>query len=103
MTGRAAGSSTCDALDLGADDYLTKPFSLVVLLARLRAVIRRGRPERPAVLTAGDLSVDPATRRFTRASRDVPVTSREFALLEFLIRHRGEVMSKTAIIAGVWD
>ncbi|BCY11600.1 response regulator transcription factor [Actinoplanes sp. L3-i22] len=92
-----------DALDLGADDYLTKPFSLVVLLARLRAVVRRGGAQRPAVLTAGDLSVDPATRRVSRAGQDVTVTSREFALLEFLIRHRGEVVSKRAIIDGVWD
>jgi DNA-binding response OmpR family regulator len=103
LTAKDGEYDLADALDLGADDYLTKPFSLVVLLARLRAVVRRGRPERPAVLTAGDLSVDPATRRVSRAGQEISVTSREFALLEFLIRHRGEVVSKSAIIGGVWD
>ncbi|WP_030437672.1 response regulator transcription factor [Actinoplanes subtropicus] len=103
LTAKDGEYDLADALDLGADDYLTKPFSLVVLLARLRAVVRRGRPERPAVLTAGDLSVDPATRRVSRAGQEISVTSREFALLEFLIRHRGEVVSKNAIIGGVWD
>jgi DNA-binding response OmpR family regulator len=66
-------------------------------------VTRRGAPERPAVLTAGDLTVDPATRRVSRGGLDIPVTSREFALLEFLIRRRGDVVPKSAIIAGVWD
>ncbi|GAB1644132.1 response regulator transcription factor [Krasilnikovia sp. MM14-A1259] len=103
LTAKDGEYDLADGLDLGADDYLTKPFSLVVLLARLRAVVRRGRPERPAVLTAGDLSVDPATRRVSRGGQEISVTSREFALLEFLIRHRGEVMSRSAIMASVWD
>ena len=85
------------------DDYLTKPFSFVVLLARLRALTRRGARERPAILTAGDLSLDPARRRVTRGEQEIAVTAREFALLEFLLRHRGDVVSKRAIIDNVWD
>ena len=92
-----------NAFDLGADDYLTKPFAFQVLVARLRALIRRGAPERPAVLEAGDLSLDPARRRVTRGATEIRLTPREFGLLEFLIRHRGDVLSKTAILDGVWD
>jgi two-component system OmpR family response regulator len=103
LTAKDGEYDQADALDLGADDYLTKPFSFVVLVARLRALVRRGAPERPAVLTAGDLSLDPAERRVTRGTTTVPVTPREFAMLEFLIRHRGQAMSKTAIIENVWD
>src|SRR3954452_14762391 len=79
------------ALDLGADDYLTKPFSFAVLIARLRALLRRGAPERPVVLVAGDLTLAPATHRCERAGRPVSLTAREFAVLEFLLRHAGEV------------
>src|SRR5258705_12224236 len=75
-----------DGLDCGADDYLTKPFSYVVLLARLRALLRRGAPQRPAVLTAGDLSLDPARRRVTPAGSEVTLTTREYGLLQYLIR-----------------
>jgi DNA-binding response OmpR family regulator len=92
-----------DGLDLGADDYLTKPFSYVVLLARLRALVRRGAPRRPAVLVAGDLSLDPAERRVRRGPREVALTPREFAVLEHLMRHRGEVVSKTELLTQVWD
>jgi two-component system, OmpR family, response regulator len=92
-----------DGLDAGADDYLTKPFSFVVLLAKLRAVLRRGAPERPAVLTAGTLSLDPATRRVTREGDDIALTTREFALLEYLMRHRDEVVTKTELLDRVWD
>jgi two-component system OmpR family response regulator len=92
-----------DGLDAGADDYLTKPFSFVVLLAKLRAVLRRGAPERPAVLTAGTLSLDPATRRVTREGDDIALTTREFALLEYLMRHRDEVVTKTELLDHVWD
>jgi DNA-binding response OmpR family regulator len=92
-----------DGLDAGADDYLTKPFSFVVLLAKLRAVLRRGAPERPAVLTAGSLSLDPATRRVTRAGQEITLTTREFALLEYLMRHRDEVVTKTELLDHVWD
>ncbi|MFY1649382.1 response regulator transcription factor [Solwaraspora sp. WMMB762] len=92
-----------DGLDCGADDYLTKPFSYVVLLARLRALLRRGAPQRPAVLTAGDLSLDPARRRVTRADAEVALTAREYALLEYLMRRAGEVVSKIELLDHVWD
>jgi two-component system OmpR family response regulator len=103
LTAKDGEYDEADALDLGADDYLTKPFSFVVLVAHIRALIRRGAPRRPVVLTAGDLAVDPTRHRVARAGRDVKVTPREFALLEFLMRHRGDVVSKTAIIESVWD
>jgi len=92
-----------DGLDSGADDYLTKPFSFVVLVAKLRALLRRGQPERPAVLTAGALTLDPATRRVTRDDQEITLTTREFALLEYLIRHRDEVVTKTELLDHVWD
>jgi len=92
-----------DGLDLGADDYLTKPFSYVVLAARLRALLRRGARRRPAELRAGDLTLDPARRRVRRAARDVELTPREFSLLEFLLRRAGDVVSKTEILEHVWD
>jgi DNA-binding response OmpR family regulator len=92
-----------DALDLGADDYLTKPFSYVVLLARLRALLRRGSRERPAVLTHGDLELDPAERRVLVAGAEVTLTAREYALLEYLLRRPGEVVSKTELLDHVWD
>jgi DNA-binding response OmpR family regulator len=92
-----------EALDAGADDYVTKPFSHPVLVARLRALVRRGARERPAVLTIGDLVVDPAARTVTRGGTLVDLTSREFAVLEFLARRPGEVCSKRDVIAGVWD
>jgi DNA-binding response OmpR family regulator len=103
LTAKDGEYDEADALDLGADDYLTKPFSFVVLVARIRALTRRGAPARPAVLSAGDLVVDPARRRVTRDGQDVKVTSREFALLEFLMRRRGDVVSKLSIIDNVWD
>jgi DNA-binding response OmpR family regulator len=103
LTAKDGEYDLADALDLGADDYLTKPFSFVVLLARLRALTRRGTRARPTVLTAGDLSLDPARRKVARAGQDIAVTSREFALLEFLMRHRGDVVTKRAIIENVWD
>ncbi|MGW7480067.1 response regulator transcription factor [Nonomuraea muscovyensis] len=92
-----------DGLDLGADDYLTKPFSYVVLVARLRALLRRDAGRRPAVLTAGDLSLDPARRKVQRCDRAVELTPREFALLEYLLRRRDEVVSKAEILEHVWD
>ena len=92
-----------DGLDCGADDYLTKPFSYVVLLARLRALLRRGTPERPTVLTVGDLELDPAARRVTMAGGDVSLTAREYAVLEYLMRRPGEVVSKTELLDHVWD
>jgi two-component system, OmpR family, response regulator len=92
-----------DGLDCGADDYLTKPFSYVVLLARLRALLRRGAPQRPAVLTVGDLRLDPARRRVTRADAEVALTVREYALLDYLMRRAGQVVSKTELLDHVWD
>jgi len=103
LTAKDGDYDQADALDLGADDYLIKPFAFVVLIARLRALIRRGAPERPAILSAGDLTLDPSERRVQRAGEDVAVTPREFALLEFLIRNRGRAVTKTAIIENVWD
>jgi DNA-binding response OmpR family regulator len=92
-----------EALDTGADDYLTKPFSHAVLVARLRALLRRGTAERPAILAAGDLSLDPAARRAWRGRTELDLTTRETALLEFLLRRRGEVLSKHEILTHVWD
>jgi DNA-binding response OmpR family regulator len=92
-----------DGLDIGADDYLTKPFSYVVLVAHLRALLRRGAPDRPAVLAAGDLSLDPATRAVHRDGTEISLTPREFSLLEFLMRRRGEVVAKSQILSNVWD
>ena len=92
-----------DGLDRGADDYLTKPFSYVVLLARLRALVRRGTPARPAVLAVGDLVLDPATRQVTRDGVDVGLTTREYALLEYLMRRAGRVVSKTELLDHVGD
>lgn len=92
-----------DAFDIGADDYLTKPFSFVVLVARLRALLRRGAPARPTVLTAGTLSLDPARRRVTRGDTVLTLTPREFGLLQFLMRHQGDVVTKSEILRSVWD
>jgi two-component system, OmpR family, response regulator len=92
-----------EGLDTGADDYLTKPFSHAVLVARLRALLRRGARERPAVLSAGDLRLDPAARRVWRGGTELALTAREVSLLEFLLRRRGEVLSKREILAHVWD
>ena len=92
-----------DAFDLGADDYLTKPFSYVILIARLRALVRRGAPERPTVLTAGDLTLDPARRRVTRDDTTIMLTAREFGVLEYLLRHKGDALTKDQIMRGVWD
>ena len=103
LTAKDGEHDEADALDVGADDYLTKPFSFLVLVARLRALLRRGAPQRPAVLAAGDLSLDPATRRVVRAGTEVELTAREFSLLEHLLRRSGEVVSKTELLAHVWD
>lgn len=92
-----------DGLDLGADDYLTKPFSYVVLAARLRALLRRGAARRPAELRAGDLLLDPGTRAVRRGDVAIGLTPREFSLLEFLMRRADQVVSKTEILEHVWD
>jgi two-component system, OmpR family, response regulator len=92
-----------EALDTGADDYVTKPFSFDVLLARLRSLLRRGRQERPTSLSAGDLVLDPATHRARRGDTVLPLTAREMSLLEFLLRRKGDVVTKQQILAHVWD
>ena len=92
-----------DGLDVGADDYLTKPFSYVVLVARLRALLRRGAPERPAVLAAGDLVLDPAAKQVARGDTPISLTAREFSLLEYLMRRAGEVVSRFDLLEHVWD
>ncbi|MER5688219.1 response regulator transcription factor [Streptomyces sp. NPDC002205] len=103
LTAKDGEYDEADALDLGADDYLSKPFSYVVLVAHLRALLRRGAPARPAVLVADDLALDPACRRCRRGNRDIDLTAREFTLLEYLLRHPDEVISKTDILTHVWD
>lgn len=90
-------------LDAGADDYLVKPFDYGELVARLRALLRRGAPERPAVLAVDDLEVDPATRVVTRAGRRINLSAREFAVLEFLARRAGSVVTRTELLEHVWD
>jgi len=92
-----------DGLDVGADDYLTKPFSFVVLVARLRALVRRPGRERPALLSSGDVGLDPATREVTLAGRPVALTVRETALLEYLLRHADRVVGKVELRDHVWD
>jgi two-component system OmpR family response regulator len=92
-----------EALDTGADDYVTKPFSFEVLLARLRSLLRRGTYERPTSLVVGDLVLDPATRTVSRGDVTLRLTSRELSLLEFLMRRRGDVVSRQQIFAHVWD
>jgi two-component system OmpR family response regulator len=92
-----------EALDTGADDYLSKPFSFVVLVARLRALLRRGAAPRPAVLQVGDLRLDPAAHRCWREDQEVELTTKQFALLECFMRHPGQVLSKTALREHVWD
>jgi DNA-binding response OmpR family regulator len=103
LTAKDGEYDEADALDLGADDYLTKPFSFVVLLARLRALLRRGVTPRPAALTVGDLVLDPAAHTVIRSGRTIELTPREFALLEFLMRRAGEAVSKADILHHVWD
>ncbi len=103
LTAKDGEYDEAEALDTGADDYVTKPFSFVVLVARLRALIRRGASERPAVLEAGDLRFDPGTRRAWRADVEIELTARETSLLEFLLRRSGDVVSKREILDHVWD
>ncbi len=103
LTARDAVEDRVRGLDAGADDYLTKPFSFAELLARLRALVRRGTTERPAVLRVDDLTLDPAGHLVQRAGKQVELTPKEFVLLEFFMRHPGEVLPRTQIIEHVWD
>jgi heavy metal response regulator len=102
LTARAGSSDKVHGLDLGADDYLTKPFDFAELLARVRALLRRGGPTSPAKLQVADLVLDPATREVSRAGRPIALTPREYALLEFLLRNAGRVVSRTLIAQHVW-
>jgi two-component system, OmpR family, response regulator len=103
LTAKGGEWDEVEALDTGADDYLTKPFAYAVLVARLRALLRRGARQRPVVLEAGDLRLDPAARRTWRGEVELELTSRELALLEFLLHRRGEVVSKREVLEHVWD
>jgi len=103
ITARDQVRDRISGLDVGADDYLAKPFDFGEMLARLRAVMRRAPVERPVRLEIGDLVVDPATHMVTRAGAPVRLTAREFALLEFLARHAGEVITRTRLLDHVWD
>ena len=103
LTARTGHEDVAAALDIGADDHLAKPFSYVVLLARIRALLRRGRDERPVVLTVGDLSLDPARHVVRRGGTVVELTPRQFSVLEYLMRRAGEVVPKAEILEHVWD
>ncbi|MDY6809055.1 response regulator [Gordonia sp. HNM0687] len=103
LTAKDGEYDEAEALDFGADDYLVKPFSVVVLKARLRALLRRGAPERPAQLVVDDLVLDPADHTVRRGNSPISLTPREFAVLEYLIRNTGTVVSKADILHSVWD
>jgi DNA-binding response OmpR family regulator len=103
LTAKDGEFDEAEALDTGADDYVTKPFSYIALVARLRALIRRGAVERPAVLEIGELRFDPGARRVWRGGDEVELTARELGVLEYLMRHAGEVVSKIDIVDHVWD
>jgi DNA-binding response OmpR family regulator len=103
LTAKDGEYDEADALDLGADDYITKPFSYVVLLAHLRSVIRRGAQKRPAELAVGDLVLDLVTRKCRRDCNEIELTRREFAVLEYLMHRHDEVVPKSDILANVWD
>jgi len=103
LTARDAVRDRVAGLDRGADDYLTKPFSYAELLARLRAIVRRGRPERPTELRVGDLRLDPATRQAWRGRSEVALSAKELSLLEAFMRRPGEVLSRFQLIEHGWD
>lgn len=103
LTAKDGEYDQTDAFDLGADDYLTKPFSFLVLVARVRALVRRGAPERPVVLTLGSLTLDPVTRTVRRGDAVISLTAREYGLLQYLMRRHDQVVSKAEILDNVWD
>jgi two-component system OmpR family response regulator len=103
LTAKDGDYDQTDAFDLGADDYLSKPVAFIVLLARLRALLRRGAPQRPVVLTAGSLSLDPARRVVERDSTAIELTPREYGVLEYLMRHKDTVVTKHDMLQHVWD
>jgi two-component system OmpR family response regulator len=103
LTARDAVEDRVSGLDGGADDYLVKPFSFAELLARLRALVRRGPVERPTVLEAGDLCLDPARRQVRRGETEIELSPKEFALLETFMRHPSEVLSRFQLLEHAWD
>ena len=103
LTARDGLADRVSGLTVGADDYLTKPFAFAELLARIRALLRRSRLAQPTVIRIADLSIDPATRRVTRAGAPVALTAREYAILEVLARSGGEIVSRTRLVERVWD
>lgn len=103
LTARDAVGDRVGGLDAGADDYLTKPFSLAELMARLRAIARRGPIERPTILEAGDLRLDPAAHRAWRGEVELPLSAREFALFELLMRNAGSALTRVQLLDGAWD
>jgi DNA-binding response OmpR family regulator len=102
LTARDSASDVVRGLDCGADDYLTKPFAFDILLARLRAVSRRGAIPRPTILKVGDVTLDPASRRVTRGKGEISLTPREFGLLELLMRNPERVIPRDTILESVW-
>ncbi len=103
LTARDAVEDRIAGLDVGADDYLTKPFSFAELFARLRAIVRRGPVERPTVLEVGDLRLDPATRQVWRGTTEIELTAKEFALLEAFMRRPSDVLSRDYLLEQAWD
>jgi len=103
LTAKDGEYDQTDAFDLGADDYLTKPFSFIVLVARLKALVRRAAPQRPAILEAGTLSLDPSRREVHRDDVTISLTPREYGLLEYLMRNKDSVVTKSQILQDVWD
>ena len=103
LTARDAERDIVEGLDMGADDYLAKPFSFEVLLARLRALLRRPNEKLEEVLRVGDLTLDPSLKKVTRAAQEISLTAKEYGVLEYLMRNVGKVLSKEQIISHVWD
>ena len=103
LTAKNGEYDEAEALDTGADGYLPKPFSFVVLVAPIRALLRRGATERPAKLSVGDLVLDPAARSCIRGDMAIDLTAKEFSVLEFLMRSKGDVVTKSQIVEHVWD
>ena len=103
LTARDAERDIVEGLDVGADDYLAKPFSFEVLLARLRALLRRPNEKLEEILRVGDLTLDPSLKKVTRANQEISLTAKEYAVLEYLMRNAGKVLSKEQIISHVWD